>query len=64
MENLLTTEESTLYLEQTPFSITFSWQESNVTVKLDKGEDVLKLGKIFSDFLTNNGISNTLINNE
>jgi hypothetical protein len=64
MKNLLTPEESTLYLEQTAFSITFSWQESNVTVKLDKGEDVLKLGKIFSDFLTNNGISNTIINNE
>jgi hypothetical protein len=62
MENLSTTETPVLCLEQTSFSVTFSWQESNLTVKLDKGDDVLKLAKIFSDFLTNNGIPNTIIN--
>jgi len=42
------------------FSVTFTWQETSATVKLDRGEDVLKLANLFSEFLTNNGIPNTL----
>ena len=44
-----------------PFSVTFSFNNERITVQLDNGEDVLKLGNIFSDFLTNNGIPNTVI---
>jgi hypothetical protein len=44
-----------------PFSITFSYEEEYVTVKLDNGEDVLKLAQIFSDMLSNNNIPNKII---
>lgn len=58
--NISTSETPVLRLEPTPFSVTFSWQEQRITVQLEKGEDVLKLSQIFSDFLTNNGIPNTI----
>ncbi len=48
------------YIEQ-PFSVTFSYEEEYVTVKLDNGEDVLKLAQIFSDMLSNNNIPNKII---
>ena len=48
------------YIEQ-PFSVTFSHKEEHITVKLDNGEDVLKLAQIFSDMLLNNNIPNTII---
>lgn len=47
-------------INPTTFSVTFSWSNNNVTVQLINGEDVLKIGDIFSDFLTNNGIPNTV----
>ena len=48
------------HIEQ-PFSVTFSYKEEYVTVKLDNGEDVLKLAQIFSDMLSNNNIPNKII---
>jgi len=51
------------YIEQ-PFSVTFSYKEEYVTVKLDNGEDVLKLAQIFSDILSNNNIPNKIIKEE
>jgi len=39
-------------------NVTFSWKGERITVQLENGEDVLKLPKLFSDFLTNNGIPN------
>jgi hypothetical protein len=44
------------------FSVTFTWRETSITVKLDNGEDVLKLAQVFSNALTNSGIPNTLTN--
>jgi hypothetical protein len=44
-----------------PFSVTFSYEEEYITVKLDNGEDVLKLAQIFSDMLSNNNIPNKII---
>jgi hypothetical protein len=51
------------YIQQ-PFSVTFSHKEEYITVKLDNGEDVLKLAQIFSDMLSNNNIPNKIIKNE
>ena len=48
------------YIEE-PFSVTFSHKEEYITVKLDNGEDVLKLAQIFSDMLSNNNIPNKII---
>lgn len=56
------TETAILKLIPTPFSVTFSWQEQRITVQLENGEDVLKLAKIFSDFLISNSIPNKIIN--
>jgi hypothetical protein len=56
------TETATLNLTPTPFSVTFTWSGKSVTVQLDNGEDVLKLANIFSEFLTNNGITNIIKN--
>ena len=53
------TEES-LYDQR--FSVTFTWNETSITVRLDNGEDVLKLAQVFSNALTNSGIPNTLTN--
>jgi hypothetical protein len=44
-----------------PFSMTFSYEEQYIKVKLDNGEDVLKLAQIFSDMLSNNNIPNKII---
>jgi hypothetical protein len=49
-------------LNPTPFSVTFSWSGKSITVQLENGEDVLKLANIFSEFLTNNGITNIIKN--
>jgi hypothetical protein len=43
------------------FSIRFSWKGDAIKVELENGEDVLKLGQIFSDFLTSNDIANKVI---
>jgi len=43
------------------FSIRFSWKGDAIKVELENGEDVLKLGEIFSDFLTSNNIPNKII---
>jgi hypothetical protein len=51
---------STRYIPE-PFSMTFSYEEQYITVKLDNGEDVLKLAQIFSDMLSNNNIPNKII---
>jgi hypothetical protein len=56
------TETATLNLTPTPFSVTFTWSGKSVTVQLENGEDVLKLANIFSEFLTNNGITNIIKN--
>ena len=47
-------------LKQYPFSVSFTWEDKNIKVQLDNGEDVLKLAKLFSDYLTNNNIPNTI----
>jgi hypothetical protein len=61
-EEVFKTSNSMLTLNTTPFSVTFSWQGQRITLQLEKGEDVLKLAKIFSDFLTSNSIPNKIIN--
>jgi hypothetical protein len=53
-------DTATLNLTPTPFSVTFTWSGKSITVQLENGEDVLKLANIFSDFLANNGIPNTI----
>jgi hypothetical protein len=55
------TETATLNLTPTPFSVTFTWSGTAIKVELEKGEDVLKLAQIFSDFLTSNNIANKVI---
>jgi hypothetical protein len=55
-------DTATLNLTPTPFSVTFTWIGKSITVQLENGEDVLKLAKILSDFLTKNGIKNKIIN--
>ena len=52
---------SVLNLSPMSFSVTFSWNGEQTTVELYNVEDVLKLAKIFSDFLINNGIPNKII---
>jgi hypothetical protein len=44
----------------TPFSVSFNWNDTTIKVKFDKGEDILKLAKVFSEFLTNNDIPNKI----
>jgi len=56
------TETATLNLTPTPVSVTFTWSGKSITVQLENGEDVLKLANIFSEFLTNNGITNIIKN--
>jgi hypothetical protein len=51
---------STKYIPE-PFSMTFNWEKEYIKVKLDNGEDVLKLAQIFSDMLSNNNIPNKII---
>jgi hypothetical protein len=55
-----TITEGSLYDQR--FSVTFTWNETSITVRLDNGEDVLKLAQVFSNALTNSGIPNTLTN--
>ena len=61
-EDLLTLENSNtiLRLKSEPFSVSFTWEDKNIKVQLDNGEDVLKIAKLFSDYLTNNKIPNTI----
>lgn len=47
-------------LEPMNFSITFSYGGKRKTVILNNGEDLLKLADIFSEFLSNNNIPNTI----
>ena len=49
-----------LTLKHYPFSVIFTWKENQIKVELNNGEDILKLAKLFSNFLTNNDIPNTL----
>lgn len=42
------------------FAVTFKYLDKSLTVTLDNGDDVIKLGNIYSQFLTNNGIPNTV----
>ena len=49
-----------LTLIPNPFSIIFTWNEMQIKVELDNGEDILKLAILFSNFLTNNDIPNTI----
>ena len=51
----------TTRIQPTPFSMTFNWQDDQVTVKLVNGEDVLKLADIFSRVLTENNIEHKII---
>lgn len=46
--------------EPEPWSITFSWKNEAVKIKFKNGEDILKLAEVFSQYLTANGIENTL----
>jgi hypothetical protein len=56
------TDTAKLNLTPTPFSVTFTWSGKSITVQLENGEDVLKLANIFSEFLTNNCITNIIKN--
>ena len=47
-------------LEQTPFSITFSWEGETITIELKQGKDVLKVASVFSLMLTENGIEHNI----
>ncbi len=59
-------DKETLVLEEVPkieiptFSVVFSWKEKSLKVKLENGEDVIKLGELFSKILIYNNIPNTL----
>ena len=50
----------TIRLEPTPFSISFRWRDSEVKLTLKNGEDILKVGKLFSDLLSENGVEHTI----
>ena len=50
----------TIRLEPTPFSISFRWMDSEVKLTLKNGEDILKVGKLFSDIFSENGIEHTI----
>ena len=50
----------TIRLEPTPFSISFRWRDSEVKLTLKNGEDILKVGKLFSDMFSENGIEHTI----
>jgi hypothetical protein len=50
----------TIRLEPTPFSISFRWRDSEVKLTLKNGEDILKVGKLFSDIFSENGIEHTI----
>lgn len=52
-------EKDGLY-EPEPWGVTFSWKNKAVKVKFKNGEDILKLAEVFSQYLTANGIENTL----
>ena len=58
---LSTKSYTKLAIQPTPFSMTFSWQDDQVTVKLVNGEDVFKLADIFSKMLTENNIEHKII---
>ena len=46
--------------EPEPWGITFSWKDKAAKIKFKNGEDILKLAEVFSQYLTANGIENTL----
>ena len=50
----------TIRLEPTPFSISFRWMDSEVKLTLKNGEDILKVGKLFSDLLSENEVEHTI----
>ena len=50
----------TIRLEPTPFSISFRWRDSEVKLTLKNGEDILKVGKLFSELLSENGVEHTI----
>ena len=50
----------TIRLEPTPFSILFRWKGSEVKLTLKNGEDILKVGKVFSEMLSENGVEHTI----
>ena len=50
----------TIRLEPTPFSISFRWMDSEVKLTLKNGEDILKVGKLFSDLLSENGVEHII----
>lgn len=43
-----------------PFNITFRWQDEALQITLADGKDILKLGKICSKILSDNGIEHTI----
>ena len=45
---------------QNPFSISFYDTDREVKVTLKRKEDILKVGEMFSKWLTDNGIENVL----
>jgi hypothetical protein len=55
-----TYNQPTIRLIDYPFKVTFTWEEKQIAVQLDNGEDVLKLANLFSNFLTSNNIPNTV----
>ena len=52
--------ENTIIEMDNPFSITFTWKNDSIEIKLDNGVDVLKFGEIFSNMLTKNNIPHTI----
>jgi hypothetical protein len=61
--NLATTVISTndQILEQ-PFNITFTWKKESIKIELKKGEDLFKIARLLSIFLTKNKIDHRLSN--
>jgi hypothetical protein len=53
-------EFKTLKLEPQPFGITFYWQDKSIKITLKNGEDTLKLGREFANFLDNVKIEYTI----
>ena len=53
-------------IEEYPFSISFTWKYKTINIRLDNGQDVIKIGEIFAKFLEKNGIPNkvTIIQNK
>jgi hypothetical protein len=53
-------EKMSINLEPIPFGITFTWKNKDVKITLKNGEDVIKLGREFANFLDKIHIEHTV----